>query len=1039
MKKVAIILGIILLVIIILIGGLSLYLTDERLRSFVVPELQELTGRDVQVERISYSLFRTFPRFGLIIEGLEVPDPGEEKLASVDRILISMNLLPLLRSELSIHRLEIDRPEFTYIVYEDGTTNLDDILAHLEEDPEMEDEPGELMDIDLSEIVISDASFGMIDYESGTTVHLSDLNISSSLTFTDVLESTMDLTLGSLDVYMDGQRLVSGLGFHLRQTSVLDLEGENLNLVDGQLNLQGLALTLEGNVSDWSGGEPLVDLQIASESDDFGALLDLVPPAYEEYTADLDTGGELDLVVNIRGRISEEEVPAFEARASIVDGFIQHRDVPDRISNINLSARADNDLVTIETFEANAGETRLSASGEIRNPMEDTASFSFSGLVNADLSTAGRYVPLEDFDIEDLSGLIEIRAEAIGNLWTPEESEFDVLVSLADGRIAHAELGRPLEDIVVELRATHEEVRITNATARSSDNYFSATGTVSSPLDYEIATFTASGDVTLDLATVREYYPIDEDTLTMRGMLTLSGSANGRLEDPENASFSMDMELSNGFVDYHEIGQAIEELAANISANESTVTINDARIRSGTNQFSMSGSITDYLEEWASFDLTINGLVALGEINEFYPVEEEFGLVMSGEVDSGARLRGRIDDPEAVRLDGSVVARSVHVDSPDLILPLTELNGTIVFNGDDLSADQITFYLGESDYFVSGNIYGYRALMDEPGESDPARFTGNFRSEHFNADEFLDFEELPEGVEPEPFEAFLPNLSGEFQVVIERMNFFEMEATDVRGTVVMTPDYISSDDAVMEMFDGTMEGSFRWDVFATDHTGITFNGILDKVRVEQLFDTFDLGGRANLAEHVRADFSATTEFYAEFDEYMEMDMMVLRASGDFGMEEARISGHPIQTGIAGVLGVDELNDLSLDSWTALYNIEDGVMRLDDFNITSRDLGLNLHGTQDLISDELDYRAEIVMPGDWAQRVGGAIPSQGADALRRDDGKLVLPMTIRGTSENPRPGLDEERVRELVESYLRDRAQEEGREILEGVLDRFRRN
>jgi len=1029
MKKLVIALGIIVLILLILIGGLSFYLTDERLRSWVLPAVQDATGRDVQIERLSYSLFRTFPRFGLVMEGLEVPDPREEKLASVERVLVSVNLMPLLRSNISVHRLQIDRPEFTYIVYRDGTTNLDDFF------PEDEPEETEPMDLEMSEIVINNGYFGYRDHEAGNDIRLDDLNLRSSLRFSEVLESTLEMTLGSMDVIMDGRRVVSGLRFSLSQTSVLDMDGEVLNIQDGQLNLLGLGLTLEGSVSDWGGGEPMVDLRIASESDDFGTLLDLVPPEYEDLVGDLETGGSLDLVVTLQGRFTEEDVPVFEARAAITDGYIRHSDVPERISNITLLADADNDLITIHTFEATAGETRMSATAEIRNPLEDTAQFSFNGSMNGDLSTAERYVPLAEFDITSLAGLVEIVASANGPLRTPEESQFDVTVKLTDGRIVHTEVARPIEDIVVDLHGTHREVRIERATARSSDNFFSATGRITSPLDMDAATFRLNGEAALDLATIKEYVPIDEDTLAMRGNIRMSGSANGRVSDPDQASFDMNVELVDGYLSHRDLGQAIEHLTATARITDREVSISESSVRSGSNRFTMSGTIREYMEENAVFDLRINGLLALGEMNAYFPLEDEHGLVMDGSVNSNVRLRGRIDDLEAIRLDGNVTAENVNMTSPDLMLPLKDLNGELVFRGDDLDTREVTFLFGESDYYLSGTVQRFKALMHEPGEADPAVFSGRFRSEFFNADEFMDFEELPE---PEPFDAWLPNMSGSLDVEIERMQFFAMEATDIRGTVEMTPNYIRSSDARLAMYGGTMNGRFQWDVFAVDHTGFTFAGNLVNMRVEQLFSDFDLGGRSKLAEHVNANINASTDFYAEFDEFMEMDMMRLRAAGDFGMEEARISEHPTQVSLANLLGLSELRDLSLDQWTAIYDISDGIMTLEDFNLTSRDLGLNLSGTHNLIEDRLDYRAEVVMPRTWANRLGDLIPSQGIDALTRDDGMLILPVSILGSSESPRPGFDDSAVRDRIEESLRDRAEEEGREIIDGVLDRLRR-
>ncbi len=1033
MKKAAIIIGALLLLILIFIAGLSLYLTDDRLREMVVPELREATGRDVEIERISYTLFRTFPRFGLVIEDLHIPDPQEDKLASVDEILLSLNLIPLLRSEISIHQFLATRPDFSFIIYEDGATNLDDFFP--EEDPDEEVETAELPDISLSEIIISDAFFGFDDREHDTSARLSGLDITSALTFSDKLESTLDARLSNLEVVFEGRQMVSGLGLSLSQTSILDLAEEMLTVEDGSLNIQGLALTLEGQFSEWSDGEPFVDLQIASESDDFGSLLDLVPPDFEEYVADLETGGELDVNASLEGRFTEDSLPGFNANATIAEGFLHYADLPDQISDISLNAVATNDLFTLESFRASAAETQISASGEITDPLEESALFSFSGLMDADLAAAERYVPLDEFDIEELAGLISVSAESSGPLWDPEDAEFDVNGELTDGLIKHAQIGRAFEDNLVTLNATHEEVRLDEATARSSDNYFALSGLLTSPLQPETATFEGSGEIEWDLATVPEYYPIDTDTLDVRGNLSLNGSASGLLGDPENADFDISTDLSDGYISYHHLGHPLEELSGSLQATPNLISIASADVRSAGNRFSLSGDVEDYMEESTGFDLTLNGLLNLAEINDYYPVEDEFGLVLSGQIDSEKQMVGRIDALEDIALYGPVSASDVNMDSPDLILPLTDLNGDITFQGEDIEAESVEFLFGESDYYITGVIEDFKALMYEPGERNPAHYSGTYSAEFLNVDEFMDFEDEED---PEPFDAWLPNITGDLDGEIRRMQFFGMEATDITGQAELNPDYVALHDGSLSIYGGSMDGAFQWDVFAVDHTGFTFSGDLDDMRVDELFRDFDLGGRANLAEYVDANFNATTDFYAEFDEYLELDMHELGAEGEFGMDNARIAGHPIQVGLADLLRLDDLKDLALDSWAANYEIADGTMKLENFNLTSMGLGLNLNGSQDLIEDELDYRADVVLPGTWADRISSSVlPSQAKEALKREDGNMVVPVRIRGTSSSPRPRLDDEEIRVIVERYLRDRAEDEGRDILDGVLRRIR--
>lgn len=152
-----------------------------------------------------------------------------------------------------------------------------------------------------------------------------------------------------------------------------------------------------------------------------------------------------------------------------------------------------------------------------------------------------------------------------------------------------------------------------------------------------------------------------------------------------------------------------------------------------------------------------------------------------------------------------------------------------------------------------------------------------------------------------------------------------------------------------------------------------------------------------------------------------------------------MANHPVQNELSGLVGINEIRDLALDRFTAQYVIENGVMSLSDLNLTSRDLGLVLSGSQNLVTGELDYRAELVIPGNWVGRIQNNLLAEAADALRRDDGKLVVPVTLRGTSENPRVGIDESAVRQRLEQYLRERATEQGRELLDGVLNRLRRN
>src|SRR5690625_588995 len=66
-----------LVLFLLLLAGLNLYLTDERLRDLVLPQLRETLDREVEIDRLSLTFFRTFPRFGLQMEGFRLADEDQ--------------------------------------------------------------------------------------------------------------------------------------------------------------------------------------------------------------------------------------------------------------------------------------------------------------------------------------------------------------------------------------------------------------------------------------------------------------------------------------------------------------------------------------------------------------------------------------------------------------------------------------------------------------------------------------------------------------------------------------------------------------------------------------------------------------------------------------------------------------------------------------------------------------------------------------------------------------------------------------------------
>lgn len=130
-----------------------------------------------------------------------------------------------------------------------------------------------------------------------------------------------------------------------------------------------------------------------------------------------------------------------------------------------------------------------------------------------------------------------------------------------------------------------------------------------------------------------------------------------------------------------------------------------------------------------------------------------------------------------------------------------------------------------------------------------------------------------------------------------------------------------------------------------------------------------------------------------------------------------------------MLSARELNNLALDEWNATFSISNGILRFSDFRLTSENIGIELTGTQNLVTDEINFTAQLLLPASFRNGIASVISSQAVDALSRDNGTIVVPVQITGTMSNPRVSPRQSTIEEIVQNKLLDME----RTRLEGFL------
>ncbi len=141
MKRILKVAGIVVGILILMIIGLSIvvksYLSSDRLKQLILPKAEALTGRTVLLDDISVSLFR-----GIVAKGLSVKEKdGKGDFLKIGRFVLSYRLLPLLKKQLVISKIEIGSPSISIKKERGERYNFSDMIEKRSQEPPKPQKP----------------------------------------------------------------------------------------------------------------------------------------------------------------------------------------------------------------------------------------------------------------------------------------------------------------------------------------------------------------------------------------------------------------------------------------------------------------------------------------------------------------------------------------------------------------------------------------------------------------------------------------------------------------------------------------------------------------------------------------------------------------------------------------------------------------------------------------------------------------------------------------------------------------------------------
>ncbi|MBM4339623.1 MAG: AsmA family protein [Deltaproteobacteria bacterium] len=197
MKIGIVILGIILILFIGLNILVKSYLSGDRLKAMILPQAEALTGRKVNLEDVNVSLFK-----GVVAKGLSVKEvDGQRDFLKMKEFVLSYRLLPLLKKQVVISKIELIAPFVTIVMDRQGKFNFSSITDRFSQKPSQPAQPGSQglpVSIVTDRIFIKDFQFKFVD--EGKTIP--DVSAALDMVFTGSVgqDGTPRMTSGQISV-----------------------------------------------------------------------------------------------------------------------------------------------------------------------------------------------------------------------------------------------------------------------------------------------------------------------------------------------------------------------------------------------------------------------------------------------------------------------------------------------------------------------------------------------------------------------------------------------------------------------------------------------------------------------------------------------------------------------------------------------------------------------------------------------------------------------------------------------------------------------
>ncbi len=498
-------------------------------------------------------------------------------------------------------------------------------------------------------------------------------------------------------------------------------------------------------------------------------------------------------------------------------------------------------------------------------------------------------------------------------------------------------------------------------------------------------------------------YKKDFAGLQADGRFSLTGVANGLLDEKTVPSFNIELQVQNGMFHYPGQPTPVKNVQIKLRASNPGKTADHSLVNLEKfyleilndpieGKILIKTPVSDpYLET------SVKGKLNLGELQKIFPLKA--GMELKGELLSDFQLKGKLSEIQKNQVDkfstgGTLAFKDVFYSSPDLAEKITIKSALLQFSPQKATLSNFQSIFGKSNLAANGvleNIFGYIF------HHQTIKGTLAVQSSHLDLNPWLAGEAQPltPVVLPERIE-FL--LSADFN----NLQFDNLNLINVKSTILLKNQVLNLMDFSAGILKGTLTTNGTYSYIPPAKPNIYFDLNVSGFSIAEAFQKFVTVQKfAPLSQKMDGIFSGHLNLTSDLDDAFMPVWQQLFSRGDLNIPKVKITDTEVFNKISEKLKIEALHNPSLSNLSPRYSIKNGRFYLDPINFTCDKYKIAASGSNG-IDQSLDYKLKVDIPAaEFKQKTNTLVTQfikQDINLLTNET--VTVDVMVGGTIKNP---------------------------------------